>query len=282
MKRTILVIDDSEVVLGVAQTILEGAGYHVVTHSRATGSVALILQLKPDLVLLDVNMPSVRGDMVARMSSATRLATDTIVLLHSTLEEAELKRLASECGAHGYLRKTNNPHAFLRQVGGFLSEKESGHMRVIGSKPLSTLTAPDSESTPRSGERSKGTMVLLINRDMAEMSQLRKVVQDLGYRPEFALSAQQGIEKLHGDTSPVFIIVSSDLPSPGARAVFEAAVQRDRLFRERTALVASVGATPDYPPGFAGTVLLRPVQRNAVEKLLNQVSVLAVAGANEG
>jgi CheY-like chemotaxis protein len=282
MKRTILIIDDSEVVLGVAQTILEGAGYNVVTHSRATGSVALILQLKPDLVLLDVNMPSVRGDMVARMSSATRLASDTIVLLHSTLEEPELKRLSSECGAHGYLRKTNNPHAFLRHVAGFLNDKESGSHRVAAVKPRSAYSGPESEGTPRSVERVKAAQVLLISRDMAEMSQLRKVVQDLGFRPEFALSAAQGIEKLQTDPIPALIIVSADLPVPGVQMVFEAAVQRDRAFRERTVLLASADATPAYPSGFAGSVLTRPILRSALEKLLNQVAAPASARVHEG
>src|SRR5690606_2106243 len=112
MSKTILVIDDSEIVLSVTQAILENAGYSVITHSRSTGSVALILQAKPDLVLLDVNMPSIRGDMVARMSAATRLATGTVVVLHSSLAESELKRLAGECGADGYLQKTSSPHAF--------------------------------------------------------------------------------------------------------------------------------------------------------------------------
>jgi CheY-like chemotaxis protein len=281
MKRTILIIDDSEIVLGVAQAILEGAGYNVVTHSRATGSVALILQIKPDLVLLDVNMPSVRGDMVARMSSATRLANDTIVLLHSTLEEGELKRLSSECGAHGYLRKTNNPHAFLRQVAGFLNEKESGSHRVIATRPRSVYNGPESEATPRSGERARGGLVLLISRDMAEMSQLRKVVQDTGFRPEFALSAQQGIEKLQADPIPALVIVSADLPPPGVQMIFDAAVRRDRNFRERTVLLASTETTLEYPSGFAGSVLSRPILRGALEKLLNQLAMPVTPRINE-
>jgi len=226
-------------------------------------------------------MPSVRGDMVARMSSATRLASDTIVLLHSTLEEPELKRLSSECGAHGYLRKTNNPHAFLRHVAGFLSDKESGSQRVVVIKPRSTGSGPESEGMPRSGERSKGGVVLLISRDMAEMSQLRKLVQDVGFRPEFALSAQQGIEKLGSEAIPRLIIVSADLPAPGVQLVFEAAVKRDRGFRERTVLLASADAVLKYPPGFAGSVLSRPISRSAVEVLLEQFATPAAPRVGE-
>ena len=54
---TILVVDDSEVVLNVTRTLLEAVGYRVLTHSGPAGCVAVILQEKPDLVLIDVNMP---------------------------------------------------------------------------------------------------------------------------------------------------------------------------------------------------------------------------------
>lgn len=266
MKRKILIIDDSEVVLGVCQSILEGAGYQVVTHARATGSVALILQCKPDLVLLDVNMPSVRGDMVARMSSATRPTTGTIVLLHSSLDEAELKRLTEECGAHGYLRKTSNSHAFLRQIATYLPEKDSTTFRVntTGAPP----SAPESGPMPRSSGRSKGGVVLLVNGDMAEMSQLRRMIQELGYQPEFALSAQQGADKLNVSVAPCAVIVSAELPGQGMNLVFDAAVSRDRSFRERMIVIASLDSAVGFPVGFAGMVVTRPVQKSALEKVL--------------
>lgn len=266
MKRTILIIDDSEVVLDVCRAILEGVGYHVITHARATGSVALILQSKPELVLLDVNMPSIRGDMVARMSSATRLATGTIVLLHSSLEETELKRLTEECGAHGYLRKTSNPHAFVRQIAAFLNDKESNIFRAARAQV--PPSAPASEGMPRSGARGSDGLVLLINRDMAELSLLRRLVQELGRQPEFALSAQQGIEKLAAGAVPRAIIVSCDLPLPGASAVFEAALKRDPSFHERLILVSSLDSAVDFPPGFSGMVITRPIQKSALEKVL--------------
>lgn len=278
MKRTILIIDDSEVILEVCRAILEGAGYQVITHARATGSVALILQSKPALVLLDVNMPSIRGDMVARMSSATRLATGTIVLLHSSLEESELKRLTEECGAHGYLRKTSNPHAFLRQIAAFLQDKESSVFRAARAAQGAT-TASASAGTPRSGGRTKDGPVLLINRDMAELSLLRRFVQELGHQPEFALSAQQGIEKLTVGAVPPAIVVSCDLPDSGARAVFEAALKRDPSFRERLILVSSVDDALDFPPGFSGMVITRPIQKSALEKVLVRSMSVSVSHA---
>jgi CheY-like chemotaxis protein len=57
---TILVVDDSEVVLAVTKTLLEAVGYRVLTHSGPAGCVAVILQEKPDLVLIDVKLTDER------------------------------------------------------------------------------------------------------------------------------------------------------------------------------------------------------------------------------
>ncbi len=270
MTKTILVIDDSEIVLGVTRSLLEGAGYSVITHSRSTGSVALILQTKPDLVLLDVNMPSVRGDMVARMSSATRLATGTVVVLYSTLSEYELKNLASECGADGYVKKGGSPQALLRQVAGFVGDGSSSVL-AASSRRGSAQVAPVQAATPPT-DRSQDRTVLLVDRDMAELSRLRTMVQSLGYAPEFALSANQGLEKVNSSRTPQAIIASVDLPSPGVWSIFDAAVALDRTFLKRFVVISSLDTAGEFSPRFSGMVLTRPVAPGALQKVLDKAA----------
>ena len=74
--RTILVIDDNAVVLEVTRSTLEHAGFRVVTRDRASGAIAAVLQERPDLVLLDVNMPNMTGDSLADVLSRTRAAPE--------------------------------------------------------------------------------------------------------------------------------------------------------------------------------------------------------------
>src|SRR5262245_65488160 len=85
---TVMVIDDSEIVLSVTRNVLETAGFRVLTHSRPSGCVALILQEKPQLVLIDVNMPLIGGDTIAKLFGKARPNNDTIVLLYSSLSAA--------------------------------------------------------------------------------------------------------------------------------------------------------------------------------------------------
>lgn len=256
MPRTILIIDDSEIVLGIAKTVLEEAGYEVTTHRRATGSVGLILQTKPDLVLLDVNMPTLKGDMVARMSMATNKTKATIVVLHSTLPEEELSRLMRESGAHGYIRKTDNSRHFLRQVRRFFDD--SAPQSIVAS------SARDAEAFPTSRAVQKSASVLLVDSDMSALSALRQQVQALGHSPSFALSLGQVAAKLKAE-KPSLLFVGHEFG------------HWEELFRlvspafRRKNMILLCDDSRSAPTAFTGRILLRPVTASALSDVFAQL-----------
>ena len=114
--KTVLVVDDSEIVLELTKAALEKAGYRVVTRDRPAGSVAAILRDKPDIVLLDVNMPSLAGDVIAKILVRAMKNPDTLVLLHSSMSFDALRLKAVSTGAHGYIQKTDNPTELVRRM----------------------------------------------------------------------------------------------------------------------------------------------------------------------
>ena len=124
-KPKIVVIDDSEIVLEVTRGALEGAGYDVVTHDRPAGCVALILHEKPDLVLMDVNMPGLGGDTIVSVLAKAAPTSDTIVLLHSSLSAEVLHSKATTAGAHGFLQKSGDLFGMVREVNRWLKRLNS-------------------------------------------------------------------------------------------------------------------------------------------------------------
>lgn len=101
----ILIVDDSKVVLMATRMALERAGYSVVTRCDAVGSTAEIMRERPDLVLLDVDMPLLSGvDLVQSIKRREGLR-DVIVLLFSAKPASELRQLALLTGANGFLPK---------------------------------------------------------------------------------------------------------------------------------------------------------------------------------
>ena len=114
--KTVLVVDDSDIVLEVVRKNLEGAGYNVITRNKPSGSVAAILRDKPDVVLLDVNMPTLSGDTIAKILARVSQNPETLVLLHSSLSIDSLRLKALATGAHGYIQKTDSATELVRRI----------------------------------------------------------------------------------------------------------------------------------------------------------------------
>jgi DNA-binding response OmpR family regulator len=103
-KIRVLVVDDDPVQLLLAERSLQMAGFEVQTHSTTFGVTNLVRTTLPDVVLLDVNIPALRGDRVLALARA-HAAKDTQFILYSAEDENKLRLLALECGADGYLSK---------------------------------------------------------------------------------------------------------------------------------------------------------------------------------
>lgn len=128
--RTILVIDDNAVVLEATRATLEQAGFRVVTRDRASGAVVAVLSERPDLVLLDVNMPNMTGDSLADILGRTRATRGTLVVLYSSLPANALRMKALAAGANGFIQKTGVRTELVRQVRAFLEQDSLGAQRV--------------------------------------------------------------------------------------------------------------------------------------------------------
>lgn len=250
MATTILVVDDSEVVLSVVKTVLEEAGYRVVTQNRANGSLTQIIWERPALVLLDVQMPNLSGDVLARMCAKTAQTTGTRVVLHSSLSDDNLQGLVGQCGAFGYIRKTDSPQALLRQVRRFLKDSPSAKMEASGHNV--------SSSKMRKANVAPSSWVLLVDRDMSALSVMRDIVRGLGLESEFALSARQAVDKLRAAKPPHVVVVSDDMPESGLDDLLQSALLVDPSWRAR--FVVTTSHKGRVSADFAARVVKKPIE----------------------
>jgi CheY-like chemotaxis protein len=105
MARSVLVVDDSAPFRATARALLEARGYRVVG-AVADGSEALaaVEAMRPDAVLLDINLPDADGIAVAgRLSGEGGPA----VVLVSTLDGAAMRGAIERSGARGFLAKAD-------------------------------------------------------------------------------------------------------------------------------------------------------------------------------
>lgn len=115
----VLVVDDNEVCRAVVRDALEEGGFDVVELGSPVGMSSVVNLEKPDVVLMDVEMPAIDGDMAVQILLKHRLH-DCKALLYSGKPAAELEKLAVACGASGYVSKTVTGAALASAVRSYL------------------------------------------------------------------------------------------------------------------------------------------------------------------
>lgn len=107
--RSVLIVDDSAPFRTTARALLQARGY-AVAGTAADGAQALdaAATLRPDAVLLDVNLPDMDGMRVAeRLTMNGHGRRVPAVVLVSTVERAALGSAVDTCGARGFLAKSD-------------------------------------------------------------------------------------------------------------------------------------------------------------------------------
>lgn len=108
----ILVVDDDDIVAELACEILLGAGHACGFVSDAEEALKLLQWRRPDLLLLDENLPGERGSGFLRRLRCSPRFYDLPVIMFTSIDGIEDERRALYDGAQDYIRKPVHP-AFL-------------------------------------------------------------------------------------------------------------------------------------------------------------------------
>ncbi len=122
MAISVLIVDDESEFRTIAGRLLRLRGFEVAGQaSDGAGALRLTQSLRPDAVLLDVNLPDMSGLEAARRLAAMRVSP--LVLLTSADEDVSEAGLA-DCGAIGFVAKERLPVSDLDELFGVASEAE--------------------------------------------------------------------------------------------------------------------------------------------------------------
>ncbi|MCM0084024.1 response regulator [Geomonas sp. Red32] len=117
MNKNILIIDDSELVLTMAKDALEEAGYQVATATNGIeANKHIFSKNRPGLIILDIMMPMLSGDTKAKLLKENETCKDIPILLLSSKSDLEMRQLAQETGADGYILKPFSPIQIASKV----------------------------------------------------------------------------------------------------------------------------------------------------------------------
>ncbi|HZY44765.1 MAG TPA: response regulator transcription factor [Anaerolineae bacterium] len=113
MSHTILVVDDELEIVKVVRAYLEQNGFRVLTSADGQQALMIFRHEQPDLVLLDLNLPSLAGLDVCR--SIRRESNVPIIMLTARVEETD-RLIGLEIGADDYIVKPFSPREVVARV----------------------------------------------------------------------------------------------------------------------------------------------------------------------
>jgi two-component system NtrC family sensor kinase len=175
----IMVIEDSETQAFKLQCLLEEQEWEVSVCGTAELALAALSGPLPDLILVDYNLPGMRGDEFCRrirMNMNTR-GIPILMMTASAPDTAEIQSL--ESGADGYVSKSENPESLLLRIRALL-RKESAPTAILNPK----------ESVFRSAR------ILTIDDSPTDLAFLSDELRNQGYEVETAATGMGGLSRL--------------------------------------------------------------------------------------
>ncbi len=109
-------VDDEPFILSATAQFLRSSGYEVHTCDQWMGVATIVRNSDPDLILMDYNMPGIKGDEMCRILKRNAHRDDLRIVIFSSEPESDLITIVGHCGADGFIRKNTPGHLLLQTL----------------------------------------------------------------------------------------------------------------------------------------------------------------------
>lgn len=120
-RKTILVVDDDKQIASALSVRLKASGYDVVTSGDGFKGLAAAMDLRPNLIVMDIWLPGAIGLVVAERLKDVGLEDVPIIFMTASKKE-DLWRLAQEVGSVAFFDKPYDPEELLAAIARELDE----------------------------------------------------------------------------------------------------------------------------------------------------------------
>jgi two-component system, cell cycle response regulator DivK len=121
--KRILLIEDNAVNRRLAQFLLKSKGYEVWEATNAPEAFATLRERRPDLILMDIQLPEVDGLTATRRLKADPATRDIPVVAVTSYAMRGDEAMALEAGCSGYVTKPIDKALFLDTVAKILADR---------------------------------------------------------------------------------------------------------------------------------------------------------------
>ena len=120
MAKKVLIIEDNEQNLYLMKYLLETRGYRTVNARDGHEGIAAARAEAPDVILLDIQLPTISGHEVARTLKADPLALRIPIVAVTSYAMPGDREAVMAAGCTGYIEKPIDPDMFIEEMESFL------------------------------------------------------------------------------------------------------------------------------------------------------------------
>jgi diguanylate cyclase (GGDEF)-like protein len=184
----VLVVDDTPENLELMTYLLKAFGHHALVARDGAAGVALAREAKPDLVVMDLQMPVMSGfEAAASLRSDPQTADIPLVAVTAYAMVGDRDKIL-EAGFDGYIAKPIDPEAFVQQVESFLPDPRT---TSSGEAVDDALPGDAAGSVPQATAPDGGAPEALLSEDLAGRAR-RTLAERLAVLQAAAAAVEEG------------------------------------------------------------------------------------------
>ena len=125
MTQKILIVEDNELNMKLFNDLLEAHDYETVTTRDGTKALELARDTKPDLILMDIQLPEVSGlDITKQLKAEGDLKSIPVIAVTAFAMKGDEDKIR-ECGCEGYISKPISISDFIETIQNHLPRTEN-------------------------------------------------------------------------------------------------------------------------------------------------------------
>jgi two-component system cell cycle response regulator DivK len=123
MTKTVLIVEDNELNMKLFNDLLEANGYRTLQSRNGVGAVELARQHKPDLILMDIQLPEVSGlEVTEWIKQDKELRSIPVIAITAFAMKGDEEKIRSR-GCEAYLSKPISVTKFLETVKNYVGDR---------------------------------------------------------------------------------------------------------------------------------------------------------------
>lgn len=194
---TVLYIEDNIPNRVLIRRVLEADGFAVLEAGSAQEGLELAKDHRPDLILVDVNLPEIDGlTFTSHLRKDPQLKDVAVVALTANVMEGDRERTLS-AGCDGYIQKPIDVDTFPNQVRRFLDRAHSDRLNDDGKQPPTDFSA---------------LTILIVEDNVANFALMARLLGHLGVHCEWKTSGFEVVE--YAETIPSVDLIIMDIRLP--------------------------------------------------------------------